>query len=324
MSASVGNSVPSTPQGRGEGHPKTQPVSRQQVHSTPQSGSSTSSSSKSTPHSLPRGSYRKHSTTPIHGTIWMWLALVPFLHVWISTSSSSAMVRMGRSQRWLLQMARAIPSPSSVMDQRYGRMTWSGRPSRSRYSHRYKRGLHKLSKAHASRSGKVHIGQSQTYWEPSIGEQGWSGGVCTSVGASVSQCVFEHGHVGSKAGALGRFGVGGLQDLSPQHLCTHRSPEASYVLEDTSRHDTECGLLDCWRRLQQPRDYGGPTGQRARVCWHLTCRANSMGDFLIRSRRSGQQEGPFLPAVAKESGLFLGLPTGRRQTLGATSQVLHQ
>ena len=52
---------------------------------------------------------------------------------------------------------------------------------------------HKLSAAHASRCGKVLPGHSHTFWEPSIGEQGRSGGVCTSVSASISQSVFGHG-----------------------------------------------------------------------------------------------------------------------------------
>ena len=51
---------------------------------------------------------------------------------------------------------------------------------------------HKLSAAHASRWGKVLRECSHTYWEPSIGEQGRSGGVCTSVSKSLSHRVFYH------------------------------------------------------------------------------------------------------------------------------------
>ena len=52
---------------------------------------------------------------------------------------------------------------------------------------------HKLSTAHTSRCGKVLPGRSHTFWEPLIGEQGRSGGVCTSVSESLSQRVFDHG-----------------------------------------------------------------------------------------------------------------------------------
>ena len=52
---------------------------------------------------------------------------------------------------------------------------------------------HKLSSAHACRCGKILPGRSHTFWEPSIGEQGRSGGVCTSVSESLSQRVFDHG-----------------------------------------------------------------------------------------------------------------------------------
>ena len=45
---------------------------------------------------------------------------------------------------------------------------------------------HKISTAQTSRCGKVLPGRSHTYWEPSIGEQGRSGGVCTSVSESLS------------------------------------------------------------------------------------------------------------------------------------------
>ena len=51
---------------------------------------------------------------------------------------------------------------------------------------------HKLSAAHASRCGKVLPGRSHTFWEPSVGEQGRSGGVCTSISVSISQSVFCH------------------------------------------------------------------------------------------------------------------------------------
>ena len=43
-------------------------------------------------------SYREPPTASDHGTTWMWLAWVPFLLVWISASSSSAKVPMGRLQ----------------------------------------------------------------------------------------------------------------------------------------------------------------------------------------------------------------------------------
>ena len=52
---------------------------------------------------------------------------------------------------------------------------------------------HKLSTAQTSRCGKVLPRCSQTYWEPLIGEQGCSGGVSTSIGASLMQYVFGHG-----------------------------------------------------------------------------------------------------------------------------------
>ena len=40
--------------------------------------------------------------------------------------------------------------------------------------------------------------------------------------------------------------------------------EKSYVLEDTGKHATRYGALDCWRRLQQLRDHGGLVGQQGR------------------------------------------------------------
>ena len=52
---------------------------------------------------------------------------------------------------------------------------------------------HKLSSAHASKCGKILPGRPHTFWEPSIGEQGRSGGVCTSVSELLSQRVFDHG-----------------------------------------------------------------------------------------------------------------------------------
>ena len=36
-------------------------------------------------------------------------------------------------------------------------------------------------------------GRSHTYWEPSIGEHGRSGGVCTSIGAPLVQHVYSFG-----------------------------------------------------------------------------------------------------------------------------------
>ena len=45
---------------------------------------------------------------------------------------------------------------------------------------------HKLSSAHASRCRKILPGRSHTFWEPLIGEQARSGGVCTSVSESLS------------------------------------------------------------------------------------------------------------------------------------------
>ena len=52
---------------------------------------------------------------------------------------------------------------------------------------------HKLSTSQTRKCGKVHTGRSHTYWEPSIGEQGRSGGVCTSIGASLVQHVCGFG-----------------------------------------------------------------------------------------------------------------------------------
>ena len=52
---------------------------------------------------------------------------------------------------------------------------------------------HKLSASQTSKCGKVLTGRSHTYWEPSIGEQGRSGGVCTSIGASLVHHVYGFG-----------------------------------------------------------------------------------------------------------------------------------
>ena len=52
---------------------------------------------------------------------------------------------------------------------------------------------HKLSASQTSRCEKVLLGHSHTYWEPSIGEQGRSGGVSTSIGAPLLQHVCGHG-----------------------------------------------------------------------------------------------------------------------------------
>ena len=52
---------------------------------------------------------------------------------------------------------------------------------------------HKLLASQISKCGKVLTGHSHTYWEPSIGEQGRSGGVCTSIGAPLLEHVYEHG-----------------------------------------------------------------------------------------------------------------------------------
>ena len=52
---------------------------------------------------------------------------------------------------------------------------------------------HKLSASQTSKCGKVLVGHSHTYREPSIGEQGRSGGVCTSIGVALLQHVRGHG-----------------------------------------------------------------------------------------------------------------------------------
>ena len=52
---------------------------------------------------------------------------------------------------------------------------------------------HKLSASQTSKCGKVLAGHFHTYWEPSIGEHGRRGGVCTSIGASLLQHVYMHG-----------------------------------------------------------------------------------------------------------------------------------
>ena len=52
---------------------------------------------------------------------------------------------------------------------------------------------HKLLASQTSKCGKVLTRRSHTYWEPSIGEQGRSGGVCTSIGAPLVQHVFGFG-----------------------------------------------------------------------------------------------------------------------------------
>ena len=106
---------------------------------------------------------------------------------------------------------------------------------------------HKLSAAHASRCGKVLPGRSHIYWEPLIGEQGRSGGVCTSVSESLSQRVFYHGTlIPGRALWIGlelegsRIGV--LNIYAPTDL-RHKAT----FLEDTYRATSSHGFMDCWR-----------------------------------------------------------------------------
>lgn len=52
---------------------------------------------------------------------------------------------------------------------------------------------HKLSASQTSKCGKALPGRSHTYSEPSIGEQGRSKGVSTSIGAPLLQHIFGQG-----------------------------------------------------------------------------------------------------------------------------------
>lgn len=52
---------------------------------------------------------------------------------------------------------------------------------------------HKLSAQHATHCGNVLLGCFHTFWEPSIGSHGRSGGVCISIGASLVSSVDGHG-----------------------------------------------------------------------------------------------------------------------------------
>ena len=52
---------------------------------------------------------------------------------------------------------------------------------------------HKLSASQTSKCAKVLTGRSHTYWEPSIGKQGRSGGICISISAPLLQHVCGFG-----------------------------------------------------------------------------------------------------------------------------------